>query len=264
VDIDSHRPDFFRAVGSLAQRFDAKVLAHAAASPSAAYVGLDGGIATAEMYAQERDQIEKRLVSIEGEFRAALPPGITMEWQSLCSPPNLSINDHLYRADLVVAQSVKGSWGDTATRHLDLGDLILSAGRPVLIIGTPAELKAEKIIVGWKDCREARRAVSDALPFLKTAKKVWVVSVDESASSTSGLCLDGMIGWLALHGVKAESRLETDHDDAASALTDIAVREEADLMVTGGYGHSRLREWLFGGVTRGLLQNSALNRLMSN
>jgi nucleotide-binding universal stress UspA family protein len=264
VDIDSHRPDFFRTVGSLAQRFDAKVLGHAAASPSAAYVGIDGGNATAEIYAQERDEIEKQLAGIEGEFRAAMPHGMAVEWQSLCAPPNMSLNDHLYRADLVVAQSVQGSWGDTVTRHLDLGDLILSAGRPVLVVGTPAAMKAESIVVGWKDSREARRAIADALPFLKTAAKVCVVSVDEDASPTSGICLDGLVGWLARHGVTAESQLETEQDDAVVALSDIAAREKADLIVTGGYGHNRLREWLFGGVTRGLLQNSALNRLMSN
>ena len=90
------------------------------------------------------------------------------------------------------------------------------------------------------------------------------MSVVENAASTSGTGLNGMIDWLALHGVRAERRLETGRDNATAVLTEFAISEQADLVVTGGYGHSRLREWLLGGVTRGLLQDSTLNRLISN
>lgn len=265
VDIDAHSPDFLNAVGALAKRFDSRIIAHAAASPATGYLGLDGGVLSAELYAQERAEIEERLLAIEKDFRAAMPSRLEVEWLSVCWPPNLSINDHVFRADLVVAQSIHGKWEETAVRHLDLGDLVLAAGRPVLIVGSSTkELVADRIVVGWKDCREARRAVADALPFLRAASKVWVLSVDETGTAASRIAVEGVVAWLGSHGVRAEGKIDTRHRDAAAALSEFAVLEKADLIVTGGYGHTRLRELLFGGVTRHLLADSELTRLMSN
>ena len=133
----------------------------------------------------------------------------------------------------------------------------------------PAAVKslgAGHVVIGWKDTREARRAVQDALPFLHEAKRVTIMEICEKDE------MDGarhhvadVVRYLAQHRIKAESRIEIQaHGSGADQIIGLAEDEGADLLVTGAYGHSRLNEWVFGGMTRELLTSSPICCLMSH
>jgi nucleotide-binding universal stress UspA family protein len=119
-------------------------------------------------------------------------------------------------------------------------------------------------MVAWKDTREARRAISDALPFLNQAKQVNVLTHSEGDAATETRSLAEVVEWLGRHGVLAESRLVDQGVEFLDALGLLTLTETPDLIVAGGYGHSRFREWLFGGVTNDLLAARNISRLFSN
>ncbi len=121
----------------------------------------------------------------------------------------------------------------------------MGAGRPFLVV--PAEVKAlaaEHIVIGWQDTREARRAIQDALPFLRQAKRVTVIEICESDQKEAARHqVDDVVLYLARHKVGAEGRIETKlMGSGAHQIVEFAEDEGADLLVTGAYGHSRLNE----------------------
>jgi nucleotide-binding universal stress UspA family protein len=158
-------------------------------------------------------------------------------------------------------------------RTLDLAKLanagaaILGAGRPILVVPPAVKsLQAEHVAIGWKDTREARRAVLNALPFLHEAKRVTVIEICENDQMDAALLrLDDVVHYLARHMIKAEGRAEMQlRGSGADQMMELAEGEDADLLVTGAYGHSRLSEWIFGGMTRDLLSSSPICCLMSH
>jgi nucleotide-binding universal stress UspA family protein len=143
----------------------------------------------------------------------------------------------------------------------------MGAGRPLLVVpGGVKTLAAEQILIGWKDTREARRAIQDALPFLRQAKRVTVIEICESDQKQAARRqIDDVVLYLARHKVSAEGRVEAQlMASAAHQIKEIAENEGADLLVTGAYGHSRLNEWIFGGMTHDLLASSPICCLMSH
>jgi nucleotide-binding universal stress UspA family protein len=148
-------------------------------------------------------------------------------------------------------------------------EVILGSGRPALLvpyIGAAATL-GERVIVAWDASREAGRAVNDALPLLERAKAVGVVTVNpreqpfghgEEPGADIGL-------HLARHGIKVEvQRVEARDLDTANAILSHVANVGADLLVMGAYGHSRLREFVLGGVTRTILAEMTVPVLMSH
>ena len=143
------------------------------------------------------------------------------------------------------------------------GDIALQAGRPVLVIPPGADhLSAQQVLVAWKDTREARRAVWDALPFLRGAKEVVVCTVGDDARHASARDVQEH---LCRHSVVAEVMgLQRREATVGDELIKAAERIGADLIVSGGYGHSRMREWVFGGVTCDLLEHAPMCCLMTH
>jgi len=120
---------------------------------------------------------------------------------------------------------------------------------------------------GWKDRREARRAIQDALPFLHEARRVTIVEISgKDRMEAARHCADDVVCYLVRHRIKAEARVEAPLPGSTGAdqLIGLALDEGADLLVTGAYGHSRLNEWIFGGMTRDLLASSPICCLMSH
>lgn len=137
-----------------------------------------------------------------------------------------------------------------------VGDVVMRSGRPVLLVPADQDaLEPCRVLVAWKDTRECRRAVSDAIPFLQQAMRVRLVEVcDATQAAQSELALADVAAWLARHGVTADWKvLSGPEADAPDLLRELCTAWEADLLVAGAYGHDRVREWLFGGVTRELL-----------
>jgi nucleotide-binding universal stress UspA family protein len=143
------------------------------------------------------------------------------------------------------------------------GALLMEVGRPVLVAPPGIErLAAKRVVVAWKDTREARRAVHDALPFLTRADEVLVAVVGPDADREGA---EDVAAYLSDHSVAVTTHLlRSPEVSAADEILRFAGREEADLVVMGAYGHSRLREWIFGGATRDVLQTTPVCCLMSH
>ncbi len=145
----------------------------------------------------------------------------------------------------------------------------MGAGRPVLILpgSGEARLALDEIVIGWDGGREAARAVFDALPLLKAAKKVRVIHVGSQKDTGAKGIMPGasLTEALGRHGVTAEMQaFSTEGHDTGQTLLRCADDCSAGLIVMGAYGHSRLAEFIFGGATRFVL--GRLNRpvLMSH
>ena len=147
--------------------------------------------------------------------------------------------------------------------------VLLHGGVPVLIVpchGAFADV-GRRVLVAWKDTREAARALRDALPILKRSERVVLLELGEARRKPIAVELaNATATWLAGHGVAAERRTETGAievglgDELLSRAADLG----ADLIVMGGYGHGRAREWALGGVTRHLLDHMTVPTLMSH
>jgi nucleotide-binding universal stress UspA family protein len=120
-------------------------------------------------------------------------------------------------------------------------------------------------LIAWKDTPECRRAVVDALPILREAKNVLVAEVieDEADRSAALLGVADLVAWLLRRDVVASQRVPAECGNAAEQLDSIASEFGAGLVVAGAYGHSRFREWVFGGVTKRLLTPSSRCSLLS-
>jgi nucleotide-binding universal stress UspA family protein len=144
---------------------------------------------------------------------------------------------------------------------------LFESGRPVIIVPyiQKAPIKLDRIMVCWDGSRSAARAIADAMPFLERAKNVEVVIVTNQRGERDEIEGADIGQHLARHGLKVEVTRITHGDlDVADALLSHSMDASADFMVMGGYGHSRLREFVLGGVTRSILCTMTLPTLMSH
>ncbi|MGB3830331.1 MAG: universal stress protein [Mesorhizobium sp.] len=265
LDVDAPAGPRLAFAWELARRFEANMIAFSAADISIFIPGdLDGSAAAEAMRYQVQD-IEERQDAMKKEFDAIVGDDNRATWRAVVGDPTAFLALHARAADLIViAPGLSESFG--RRRTVDAGSLILSAGRPILMAGDELRpVKAENALVAWKDTREARRSVVDALPFLRSARDVLVAAVEENDRVAQSEGLADVVRFLLKHGVNARSQLlDAGSDDTASILADAARKAGADLIVSGGYGHTRLREWVFGGVTRGLLDDGSVHRLIAS
>ncbi len=253
--------------GDLADRFEAGIVGIAACQPMP-LVYSDGGYAYGDLITDDRNEIDKEIREAEAEFRTVLQARVkTLAWRSTVT--NGSLSDYLARAargvDIVVTGvASKASVDDT--RRVSTGDLVMQAGRPVLLVPEIADkLKLDRVVLGWKDTRETRRAALDALPLLKKASHVAVVEIAaEDDREAARARVEDVARWLERHGVRTETLAVASTGDDAARLNAIAQDQAADVFVAGAYGHSRLREWALGGVTRGLLLRADRCSLVSH
>jgi nucleotide-binding universal stress UspA family protein len=178
---------------------------------------------------------------------------LTVEWRALEAPTfdlGTVVLEHARSADLIVAAQADPDWA--FSRLLDFPErLAVESGRPVLVVPYAGRYRqiARNAVVAWKPTREAARAVFDALPLLKSAESVQILEVNQSHDERAPSDL-GLAATLARHGIKTTWRRMVAPDisvgdEILSRLAD----QGADLLVMGAYGHSRMRELIFGGVT---------------
>jgi nucleotide-binding universal stress UspA family protein len=209
--------------------------------------------------------VSKELARLEEKFRS-IAGEITdrIEWRSSMDVPREVIPKESRAADLVViGQDFLP--GDVYHTY-DPGTVILAAGRPVLVIPRQiSQLEASRVLIAWKDTREARRAVSDALPFLREAKEVRIAMAQTQGATDNNAQMADIARYLARHQVSVDEQISTvTSDQEENLVLDLAKQHRADLIVAGAYGRTRLSEWIFGGVTRYLLLNSPVPCLFSN
>ncbi|MCK3781020.1 universal stress protein [Ensifer sesbaniae] len=243
----------------VASRFEATLVGFAAGDIRTITAPPPGVFMDDEFMRLETVDIERRLDLLRSEFEAE--GGGTGTLRTTVGDPTKELAAAARMADLIIVSTPQDGG-----EHLDLGELIHSAGRPILIPRDDLEpLVAHKIVVAWKDTREARRAVADAMPFLVHAREVLIATVEEHDRQHAMESASDVVRHLISHGARARGeifkRLEPGDGET---LIGIAKQFGADLVVSGAYGHTRLREWLLGGVTRTLLGAGPLNRLMSS
>ncbi|RUW34405.1 MULTISPECIES: universal stress protein [unclassified Mesorhizobium] len=257
--VDANPAPIIKLATELAQRFDAHLVGLAAADVPPLVSTGEGLVYEGEVMQIARTEIEKRLAELRDIFEKLVPASISSEWTQYICGPTRALGIAARSADLIVT----GDGGEDVFRAVDIGSLVLGAGRPVLVAASNAEhLLGKTVLVAWKDSREARRALSDSLPFLARANEVVVATMEPVSGEEVRNSLADVAVFLEHHGITARTEVISGEADGDS-LTAFARSIHADLIVTGAYGHSRLREWAFGGVTRTLIQQSGINRLMS-
>ena len=168
-------------------------------------------------------------------------------------------------ADLILAS--RGVEHDVTNRSV-LEAAVIETGRPLLIPAgnapgsMPGSIIGGTVMIAWKTTPQAVRAVAAALPFLRRAGDIVVMTVDEADGADGA---DRLIRNLAWHGLRARrERLRSGDQDPAETLLAAAAAQNAGLLVMGGYGRSRLREWMFGGFTERVLRDAPLPVLMAH
>lgn len=257
IDLDPPTDATLRIASHLATQFDAKLIGVAAADlPWSFYAQEAPALSVME---QLRSGISDGLARAEKHFRSAAAQAAgQIEWRSALALPTDYIARHARAADLLVVSGRRDSLLlDSSIGQLDPGDLVMRAGRPVLVVPPEAEqLNLKCAVIAWKDTREARRAVSDALPLLQKVQDVIIAEIieDESQRVSAHERLDDVARWLERHGIAASARVFDfpEGKDPVDKLWDYG----ADVVVAGAYGHARLREWIFGGFTDSFLRRS--------
>jgi nucleotide-binding universal stress UspA family protein len=144
---------------------------------------------------------------------------------------------------------------------------LFESGRPMIVVPyiQKAPLKLDNVMVCWDGSRQAARAIGDAMPILAKAGRVEIVVITDDSGKQDEIEGADMGQHLARHGLKVDlHRIAGGSVDVADALLSHAADSSADFMVMGGYGHSRLREFVLGGVTRSILRAMTVPVLMSH
>lgn len=252
--------------GQFAERFKAHVVGIAACQPMMVVSG-DGTIC-GDVFADDQRQITADLDKAQGEFRDALRGrGRSLEWRSeiTIEAPARYLSLHVRGADLIMTGCMPAD-PLNLSRAANPGSLVMEAGRPVFIVPSDAHpMRFDSALVAWRDTRECRRAAMDALPLLKRTGRILVLEVvaRDDIGAAQARVRDVAL-WLERHGVMAESRVEPSAGRDVDRLHAVADEIQADFIVAGAYGHSRLREWVIGGVTRDLLLECRRGALISH
>jgi nucleotide-binding universal stress UspA family protein len=255
-----------KAARSIAERYKAKVIGIMVGQQTQMIYGK--GYAAMDFFDREDAQIEEKIVEAEAQFRDVFKDfSRTIEWRSTITREPMAnyIAAQARSADMLVtgispSDFYEGPAGITA------GEIVMQSGRPVLAVPVSTEkFMLDKILVGWKDTREARRAIADALPLLKLAKQISVLGIaSEVELEATNKQLYDVVNWLRQHDITADYSVSPSVGDDATQFITIAKQQKADLIVAGAYGHSRLREWALGGVTNELLQRAEFCALLSH
>jgi len=251
----------------LAEKFEARVIGIAAAEFSPPLYFSEGEPAQ-RLIDQGWAAVKNRLKDLESEFRAAMQNRtIEVEWRCAEDFPTRFIVRQARACDIiVVGEGARGGLTDPFAQ-VNPNDLVMQVGSPLLVIPVTCNwLDLRSVLVAWKDTAEARRAVSDALPLLVKSTEVTVVEIveDEGDRAAALSRVEDVAAWLLRHGVRASQQVPEQRGDAATQLERIAAEVGAGVIIAGAYGHSRLSEWILGGVTRRLITPSNRCSLLSH
>jgi nucleotide-binding universal stress UspA family protein len=266
VDVTGGLGGRVQVAAQLAERFQAHVIGITSWMPRVPFkiegIAIDPVLSTEDL--AERTRILDRRGHA---FRAAVRlDERRVEWRSSQEFPSDYIAREARAADLMIV----GRW-PTPDPYIfpDPGELLLRLGRPVLTVPPGVNsVTGRRVVVAWKDTREARRAIQDALPFLHRADEIVIAEVCERSNDAAASLsrLRDVALFLANHRIAAavSERVRPVDGTAANSLLRLVQEESADLIVAGAYGHTRLGEWVFGGMTQALLAESPVCCLFSH
>ena len=263
VDENPRRVERLQLAFHLGSRCEAHVVALCAlaASRIPSYAIAEAGAVVRDI--EERNRAEAARAA-EKEFRdLERRRAGRSEWRVSEADAAAAVGLSARYADLVVLGQPEP--GDALGRAF-AEEVILSAGRPVLLVPYAGRFPeaGNRVLVAWNASREAARAVTDALPILASAQAVEVVAFGPTGDHGEVPGADISL-YLARHGVKATAARQNARDvDIGAQILSRAADTDADLIVMGAYGHSRLRELALGGATRSLLDAMTVPVLMSH
>ena len=239
------------------------------AEPMAIPYSTAAGFPDAEFVQASSEASQKRSQTLEALFRERCGDGLSIEWQShetMSGDSALCALSLARCADLVIAAQTDPAHRSAITANVD--HLLFETGRPALFVpfAGPVRTKFAKILVAWNGTREASRAAFDALPFIREADETEIRTVDPPEPSGDRRDVAGaeIAAALTRHGARiGVASARSAGLDVSAVIENHAVDVGADLLVMGAYGHSRLREYLFGGVTRTVLRSMPIATFMS-
>lgn len=253
----------------LAEQFSSHLIGfHCEALPGAYSTPV--GFPSTDLYTADLAVAAERTAEIKSVFDKAVgDAGVSAEWratETFSGDAGLSALSSAFACDVVIAGQIDP---DVARADVaDLETLLFDSGRPVIFVPYASQKPrpVSKIILGWDGSREAARAAFDALPLILAADETEVFTVDPRDTPDQDAPMAGaeIAAALARHGAKVTVETQPSGGlDAGSVIENRLADTQADLLVIGAYGHSRLRERLFGGVTRTLLASMPVMTLMS-
>lgn len=248
----------------------------------AAVIGIIVGQQTLMIYGQgyqlidffDREQtiLEEKIATEKALFEAAFKNhDKPVDWLSTVTmePAVDYVVAHASRVDLIITGATASDFYE-GPNYANAGGIVMQSGRPVLAVpvnaqAPKAEFKFNTMLIGWKESREAKRAIVDAIPLLQLATQVIVFEiVTKDNQESAAERLNDVVIWLKSHGIAAKAEVSVAIDTDAAQFIAIAKKYEADVVITGAYGHSRFREWVLGGITNELLQNANFNSFLSH
>ncbi len=227
-----------------------------------------GGIPT-DLIEVQREQNSRAAKEAIARFEAAAKAaGVSSEARmvdaSLAGAPDL-FGRIARRFDIAVVGQARREQG--ATEELMIEGTLFGSGRPLIVVPQDQTrgLKLDRVIICWDGSRPAARAIADAMPILQRAKSIEIVVVTGERDKSGEITGTNMRRHLGRHGINVETKHITGGGSGVqNAILSHATESGADFIVLGGYGHSRLREFILGGVTRSILQSMTVPVLMSH
>lgn len=253
----------------LAQQHGAHLVGFHARPPFQTPVFFDGGFPMDDFFKSYEASVKADLATASAAFeKATKGRHLSTEWRVVDGYVDNELAVQARYADLLVLGQTDPE--SSLPTPADLPEATaLTSGRPVLVVPHIGVTSApgKTVLLCWNASREAARATSAALPFLKTAAKVIVLVIDAKSSPAGHGAEPGADAatWLARHGVKVTVQRDTAADaDVGATILSRAADHAADLIVMGLYGHSRMREMVLGGASRTLLGSMTVPVLMSH
>ncbi|OAF02880.1 universal stress protein UspA [Bradyrhizobium centrolobii] len=255
---------------SLAASFNARLDAVSVGyvATNTAYL-VDGGAAVASVFEMERERAMERALTALAVFEAeAKSVGISYACHPVAAMPadaagSVGAMARLYDLSIVLQPDrSQGSFDNDLSR-----EILFQAGGPVLFLPHifRGALKARRIGICWDGSRVAARAVRDAVPFLAKAEEIVVIALNEADAVPAEASTKDLARHLARHGLSTRTiGLSAARADIQPTILSLAADEDLNLLVMGGYGHSRLQESFLGGVTRAMLEAMTVPTLMSH
>ena len=267
LGLGTHDPAGDYAI-SVAEAFGAHVLGIAVAYEPVIPGTVMGGIPPEIIESQRAESNQKARTAVSRFEQAVKRTGVSGETRTISASIS-GAADQIGRIgrrfDLVIVGQPE--------RQMSLPDevvdesVLFESGRPVIFVPfiQKGGMKLDHIMVCWDGSRAASRAIADAMPFLKKAKQVEVVIIADKPGKKDEIAGADLGQHLARHGLKVDvKRITSPEIDVPSTILSYAADSSADMIVMGGYGHSRLREFVLGGATRGLLEAMTIPVLMSH
>jgi nucleotide-binding universal stress UspA family protein len=267
LSLGTHDPSGDFAI-SVADAFRAHVLGVAFSYEPVIPGTVMGGIPPEFIESQRTESDQKARAAIARFEETAQRVGVSAETRMVSA----SISDAAdqlgrmaRRFDLAVVGQPEGE--RAAPEEVVDEGVLFESGRPVIFVPyiQKAALKLDRVMVCWDGGRTATRAIADAMPFLQKAKQVEIVMIGSKQAKSDDAPGADLAQHLARHGLDITLKRITSPDiDVASTILSYAADTSTDFIVMGGYGHSRLREFILGGATSGILKSMTVPVLMSH